>query len=463
MKICSNCGEYLYSFVKTCPRCGYTFDCDSKSVNEIKNSVTEKPKTRVRTMSAKKAYALAKKYYNGDGVDEDLNKAFELFLIAAEKGHAGAQNQIGYMYAHGEGVRKNLDCAFVWYMKAAKKGQKDAQYEVGEAYYYEKGIDGSYRKAFNSYMKAAEQGHADAQYSVGFMYANGKGVKRDLEEAFHWFKQAAQQGHDKARYYVGEAYYYGEGTKESNKTAFRWYKQAAEQEHTDAQYALGYMYYHCQGVREDLGEAAFWLNKAAYNGSKEAKVLLKEVYENSTLYVYRGRIDCIAKHHQFVPATAVLLGKNKKKVESNVNFCMECRKLLIIKASYELYRKTHGFLIGDVKFDKRSNTDGKKPDPWIGVSPLYLSGYNVSAQEGLTARERQLIISKLLDKGVMTKPQIINYLGGLFIPLNEGKNNARAVKKWNEDLKFTNQYKINEQPKLYITEIKKLPKKVRRK
>ena len=79
MKICSNCGEYLYSFVKTCPRCGYTFDCDSKSVNEIKNSVTEKPKTRVRTMSAKKAYALAKKYYNGDGVDEDLNKAFELF------------------------------------------------------------------------------------------------------------------------------------------------------------------------------------------------------------------------------------------------------------------------------------------------------------------------------------------------------------------------------------------------
>ena len=47
---------------------------------------------------------LAQRYYDGEGVEQDYAKAFELYSEAAAQGDAEAQFSVAYMYDMGEGV-----------------------------------------------------------------------------------------------------------------------------------------------------------------------------------------------------------------------------------------------------------------------------------------------------------------------------------------------------------------------
>jgi len=42
--------------------------------------------------------------------------------LAAEQGHAGGQNTVGWMYQHGRGVPQSDKDAVKWYRLAAKQG-----------------------------------------------------------------------------------------------------------------------------------------------------------------------------------------------------------------------------------------------------------------------------------------------------------------------------------------------------
>ena len=71
---------------------------------------------------------------NGRGVERDLAKAFEWFQKAADKNHAMAQGELGYMYRSGQGVQKDYDKALKLYLKAAEQGCAPAQCELGLMY-----------------------------------------------------------------------------------------------------------------------------------------------------------------------------------------------------------------------------------------------------------------------------------------------------------------------------------------
>jgi uncharacterized protein len=88
----------------------------------------------------------------------DYVKAYNQFKALAEKGFAGAQYQLGYIYEKGQGVRQDYVEAVVWYRMAA------------------------------------EQGDAVAQKDLGMMYAIGIGVRQDFVQAHMWFDLAAAQG-----------------------------------------------------------------------------------------------------------------------------------------------------------------------------------------------------------------------------------------------------------------------------
>ena len=51
---------------------------------------------------------LAQRYYDGDGVEQDYAKAFELYSEAAEQGDAAAEFSVAYMYDFGEGVELDV-------------------------------------------------------------------------------------------------------------------------------------------------------------------------------------------------------------------------------------------------------------------------------------------------------------------------------------------------------------------
>jgi uncharacterized protein len=72
----------------------------------------------------------------------------------------------------------------------AERGDAGAQYVLG--YLYFKGRD--YQQAFKWYTKAAEQGVAGAQFNLGVMYAGGEGVIKDFAMAHMYWNIAAVSG-----------------------------------------------------------------------------------------------------------------------------------------------------------------------------------------------------------------------------------------------------------------------------
>lgn len=60
----------------------------------------------------------------------DYSIAMDYYLIAANKGDARAQNNIGVMYENGLGVPKNNASALKWYHQAAKQGDDVAQTHI---------------------------------------------------------------------------------------------------------------------------------------------------------------------------------------------------------------------------------------------------------------------------------------------------------------------------------------------
>ena len=69
----------------------------------------------------------ADRYYSGDGVAQDKEKAAELYEEAALEGDAVAQYTLGYMYDKGDGIDKDRVKAMFWYEKAADQDHEAAR------------------------------------------------------------------------------------------------------------------------------------------------------------------------------------------------------------------------------------------------------------------------------------------------------------------------------------------------
>jgi TPR repeat protein len=81
----------------------------------------------------------------------DYGTALREWRPLAERGNAGAQLNLGFMYDNGYGVPQD------------------------------------YTKAIKWYRKAAEQGNDRAQYNLGLMYDIGYGVPQDVVRAHMWY------------------------------------------------------------------------------------------------------------------------------------------------------------------------------------------------------------------------------------------------------------------------------------
>ena len=89
----------------------------------------------------------------------DYPTALQHFRPLAERGHAKAQSNLGFMYSKGHGVSQN------------------------------------YGKSISWLSKAAVQNDAHAQHNLGIIHGNGLGVPQDHFLAYLWFTIASANGH----------------------------------------------------------------------------------------------------------------------------------------------------------------------------------------------------------------------------------------------------------------------------
>ena len=176
--------------------------------------------------------------------------------------------------------------------------------------------------------------------------------------------------------------------------------------------------------------------------------------ENSILYIYKNKTSCHTRKHEMVSATAILTGRNNSEIKLNVEYCLLCKKFYMSYTVYEAYREKYGMLLGKLRMDSASTAEVS--DVILSeYSPLKLNGYSVNQQDGYSRKDRQYILSKVIEKGALLKSEVLRYLE-YFINMNGRRSgNEIALSKWKEDLEFVLQYKMTEQDEYEIKHIKK--------
>ena len=189
--------------------------------------------------AARSKYELGMRYYEGDGVLQDFNKAVPLLIEASEMGHSEASAKLASIYKSGRaGQEKNLSLAAAYARKAGDSTL--AKMILGDLYFYGYEDDSGltvqddkmayqfYSESSNfyysSYMKGMMEYHGvgtpvnkekaaetfffackskpDAPYAanaamcLGYMYWSGEGVAKNMKEAKNWMQYGKETGYN---------------------------------------------------------------------------------------------------------------------------------------------------------------------------------------------------------------------------------------------------------------------------
>ncbi len=119
-------------------------------------------------------------------------RAVTIFRDLATRNDRDAQFMMGVMREGGYGIEKNLAKAANWYLMAAEAGLPSAQFNLGIFYQLGQGVRKSAAEAFTWHNRAARQGHASAQNNLASLYFTGEGIEKDPIEAWKWYEIAAR-------------------------------------------------------------------------------------------------------------------------------------------------------------------------------------------------------------------------------------------------------------------------------
>ena len=183
--ICSGCGfapvyDNLGNEIieEKCPFC-------RTPVHESDEEYNERLQKRVEVDDAVAIFNLGNNYRNGeDGVPQDYDKAFELFVRAGELGHVDAYNNVGYSYEIGSGVEIDEKKANHYYKLAAIRGDVISRYNVGIG----EQRAGNMNRALKHYMIAVEGGWDNALKAIQELYTNGHATKDDYAKALRAYQ-----------------------------------------------------------------------------------------------------------------------------------------------------------------------------------------------------------------------------------------------------------------------------------
>ncbi len=264
--------------------------------------------------------ALGYFYLTGTGVEQNLDKAEELFNTAIDGGVDNAKVGLARVILTRGDYLVNLDAqddeelstedgekeeskdktsteeqsedlkkAVELLTEAAKAEDLDGQYYLGFIYEHGVGVALDYSKAFDYYSRVTRSESMALQdqdsinhsnIALGLMYIKGHGVEVDEDTALEHFETASENGSAKASYYIGQMYESGVGVDRDYEKAMEYYLLAADKDYAPALNQIGYLYYNGYGVDVDFASAVYYQKLAALQGYAIAQVNLGFLYEN---------------------------------------------------------------------------------------------------------------------------------------------------------------------------------------
>ncbi|KAI8882326.1 HCP-like protein [Backusella circina FSU 941] len=246
-------------------------------------------------------YNIGYMYANGIGVFVDTENAAKYYKMAADQGHARAQNNLANMYAGGIGIEKDAISAIRLYEKASEQNPV-ANFNLGNVYFYGQGVKENYPKALEYYRVAATQGDSDAQSQLGFMYRYGYGTEKDIVSSIQWYEKAANQNNISANTNLGDIYMGDQDIEKNYTKAFEYYLFSANQGDVNAQFNLGGMYYQGNGTEKNIKSSIEWFTKAADQNDIYASYDLGSIYFEKKEYTKAFHYYKIAADQEYMGA-----------------------------------------------------------------------------------------------------------------------------------------------------------------
>lgn len=169
---------------------------------------------------------------------DDINRReiYELFYSMAEKGHMMAYYYCGVCFKSGVGVEKNLDKAFEYYMLSASPGNNDEN-KIVDLYF--EGLDyisdiptlhERFAKYANKYKEDVVFGATKAIQEIANEYQKASNYfnKQDCKKAFELFKSLADRKDPMGYFELAYCYQHGFGIEQNKDEADKWYSLGEE-------------------------------------------------------------------------------------------------------------------------------------------------------------------------------------------------------------------------------------------
>ncbi len=114
---------------------------------------------------------------------EESKAGLQLLRDSANSGYVPAIMNLGLLFEGEKYAPKDYNEAFHWFSLAAEKGIAEAQLQLGGCYHYGLGTTQDFSMAAKYYRLSAGQTNFAAMKSLGYLLMNGYGVEKNEDEA----------------------------------------------------------------------------------------------------------------------------------------------------------------------------------------------------------------------------------------------------------------------------------------
>ena len=220
------------------------------------------------------------KVYEDEGL---INQAISIYNQGHEEGNLKCTQRLGIMYYNGEGVEKDLEKAMEYMEIAAGKKEPHAMYVLAVAYYRLNKFGDKTSDIVKALLKESyELGSPYASDYLACIMINelkeGKNVNKN--ELVIYIKFGVENELKESIFKYGYIYEKGIGIEQNYEKAYYYYTLAAETKYVKAMIKLGDWYKTGTFLSRNIDLAIKWYEKAAKEDDIESIEKLIEIYEN---------------------------------------------------------------------------------------------------------------------------------------------------------------------------------------
>ena len=177
------------------------------------------------------------------------------------RGEARDYATLAWLYNYGKGVEVNLEKAKENYLIAIDKGYKSGYYRLANLYYHDDKTLPIIRLDYNEALKYLKLGYEehdkDSAFLLAKFYEKGFGVKKDLEKAVEYYKRVAYSN-DSVSNFLGNYY----KKRKEYENARKYFSYAASNNYGESLIDLGVLYEKGLGGKKDINKAIEYYERA---------------------------------------------------------------------------------------------------------------------------------------------------------------------------------------------------------